>query len=201
LEFIIHTVKTRLAAAALALVPALASAHHFMGEEVPRTFAQGLLSGLAHPVIGLDHAAFIVAAGFLLALFRHGLWGIAALVAGSLLGAALHLKGVPLPGVEAGVALSVVLIGALLMVKREIGLAWLAGILLVAGALHGFAYAESIFGAQPAPLAAYLAGFSIIQFALASASYFVHWRFKAARELAFPLGAAAGAVGLIFLVV
>lgn len=33
--------------------PALA--HHAMGNTTPNTFAEGLVSGLAHPIIGLDH--------------------------------------------------------------------------------------------------------------------------------------------------
>ena len=41
--------------------PALA--HHPFGGETPRTIAEGLLSGLGHPVIGLDHLAFTVAIG------------------------------------------------------------------------------------------------------------------------------------------
>src|SRR4051794_14567406 len=63
-----------------AAVPA--HAHHFMGGALPQTWLEGLLSGLGHPVIGLDHAAFIVAAGFLLARAPGGLWGAAALVLG-----------------------------------------------------------------------------------------------------------------------
>ncbi len=38
-------------------------AHHVMGGRMPATFAEGLLSGLGHPVIGIDHLAFIVAVG------------------------------------------------------------------------------------------------------------------------------------------
>ena len=39
-----------------------------------------------------------------------------------------------------------------------------AGLVAFAGIFHGYAYAESIFGAEPTPLYAYLAGFAIIQF-------------------------------------
>ena len=78
---------------ALLLLPQLAWGHHFMEGGLPETFAQGFLSGLGHPVIGLDHAAFIVAAGFFLALVKGGMWGIVALIVGSLVGAALHLMG------------------------------------------------------------------------------------------------------------
>ncbi len=43
--------------------PALA--HHPMGGVTPATFADGLLSGLGHPVIGLDHFAAVIAVGAL----------------------------------------------------------------------------------------------------------------------------------------
>ncbi len=194
------------AVAALAVLPRLAWAHHFMGGGVPETFAQGFLSGLGHPVIGLDHAAFIVAAGFFLALIQGGMWGVLALIAGSLVGAALHLTGFGLPGGEIGVALSVILIGGLLMARRRIGLTWLAGGLGLAGMLHGHAYAESIFGAEATPLVAYLFGFSLIQLGIAAAALLIHRRLIATREtwsrrIASGLGAAVGTIGAVFLAI
>ena len=191
-------------AVALAALPGLARAHHFMGGGLPGTFAEGFLSGLGHPVIGLDHAAFIVAAGFFLALVQGGMWGVFALVAGSLVGAALHLAGVGLPGGEAGIALSVILIGGLVFARRTIGLSPLAGGLALAGALHGYAYAETIFGAEPAPLAAYLLGFSLVQLGIAAATFLSHRRLIAkrrtwARPASSMLGAAVAAIGVVFL--
>lgn len=193
-------------AAALAALPHAAWAHHVMGGSLPQTFAQGLLSGLGHPLIGLDHAAFIVAAGFLLALIKGGMWGVLALIAGSLLGAALHLGGAGLPGSEAGVALSVILVGGLVMARRRIPLSWLAGGLALAGVLHGHAYAESIFGAEATPLIAYLIGFSVIQLGAATAAFQVHRRLIATREawlkpVSTALGAAVGATGVVFLAI
>lgn len=167
---------------------------------------QGLLSGLGHPVIGLDHAAFIVTAGFFLALVEGGMWGVLAVIAGSLAGAALHLAGFGLPGGEIGVALSVISIGGLLMAQRPIGLSRLAGGLALAGILHGHAYAESIFGAEAAPLGAYLLGFSLIQLGIAAAALLIHRRLIATREgwarsVSSGLGAAAGTIGAVFLVI
>lgn len=191
-------------AAALVLLPRLAWAHHFMDDQLPQTLAQGLLSGLGHPLIGVDHAAFIVAAGFLLAPIRGGLWGVLALILGSLLGAALHLAGLGLPAGEAAVALSVILAGGLMMSARRIALTWMAAGLALAGLLHGHAYAESIFGAEPAPLIAYLAGFSLIQFGVAAAALLTHRRLQATsgsriRRLSGALGAVVGAIGILFL--
>ena len=185
----------------LLLLPGLAFAHHFMGDAVPQTFMQGLLSGLGHPLIGVDHAAFIIAAGFFLALVKGGIWGVTALIAGSLAGASLHLSGFGLPGAEAGVALSLALAGALLVFHKPIRLSWLVAGFGIAGVLHGHAYAESIFGAEPAPLAAYLIGFSVIQFALAAAALLAHRRVMGARMLSAALGAAVGAIGVTFLII
>ncbi len=194
------------AAAALVMLPGLAWAHHFMGGRLPETFAQGLLSGLGHPVIGLDHAAFIVAAGFFLALINGGMWGVLALIGGSLLGATLHLTGSVLPADQVGVALSVILIGGLVMARRRIKLSWLAGGLALAGMLHGYAYAESIFGAEAAKLRAYLIGFSLVQLGVAAVAFVIHRRLIATREawarpVCSGLGAAVGAIGTVFLVI
>ena len=194
------------AAAALALLPRITWAHHFMGGGLPQTFVQGLLSGLGHPVIGLDHAAFIVAAGFFLATVKGGMWGVLALIVGALLGAALHLAGAGLPGAEIGVALSVILIGGLVMARRRVAPSWLAVGVALAGLLHGYAYAESIFGAEAAPLTAYLIGFSLVQFGVATAVFLIHRRLIATREAWAKLassgvGAAAGTIGAVFLVI
>jgi len=191
---------------AAALTAAPAWAHHFMDNALPGTFVEGLLSGLGHPLIGVDHAAFIVATGFFLARIKGGMWGVAALIAGSLFGAALHLNGIDIVGGEIGVALSVIMAGGLLMGRWRIELAWLTGGLALAGALHGHAYAEAIFGAEATPLGAYLVGFSLMQLGVAAAAFFAHRRLIAVREawagpVSAGLGAATGAVGVVFLAI
>lgn len=181
-----------------------AHAHHVMDKQLPETFLQGLLSGLGHPLIGLDHAAFIVCAGFFLALIDRGLLGVAALISGSLIGAAMFQSQITLPEAESAVALSVMLIGILLMSRRAISLGGLLVALTVAGVFHGYAYGESIFGSEPAPLGAYLLGLSLIQFAVAGAAWFIHRRLNVARtDLARPvsraIGAATGIIGAAYL--
>ncbi len=185
-------------------VPGVARAHHFMDGELPRTLTQGLLSGLAHPVIGVDHLAFVVAMGILLATVKGGLWGVVSFTSGTLAGAILHLAGLGMPWGEGAIALSVVGIGGLTMMRRRAPLSWLAAGLAIAGVLHGHAYAEAIFGAEPAPLGAYLAGFSMVQLAIATAALGIHRRLHASagsdvRPFSSALGAAVGAVGVYFL--
>src|ERR1041384_831366 len=102
-----------LAAAALALLvtfgAAPAEAHHLMGGRMPSTFGEGLLSGLGHPVIGIDHLAFLVALGLVTGLAGLNLLLPVVFVAVSALGVALHVKGVTIPGAEVMVAGSVIL--------------------------------------------------------------------------------------------
>ena len=193
------TARATLAAAPLALFSAGALAHHFMDNALPTTPFEGLLSGLGHPIIGLDHLAFLVATGFFLALMPRGSWGIAAVIGGSLTGAALHLAGIALPGSEAGVALSVILIGGLVIARRSIDFDWLMGGIAIASVLHGHAYAEAIFGAAPLPTLAYLAGFSLSQLGIVSAAYLMHRFIPRGSSLSPVLGAAVGAIGLVFL--
>lgn len=186
------------------LLPGVVWAHHFMEDQLPQTFAQGLLSGLAHPVIGIDHLAFIIATGFLLALVKHGVWGVIAFMSGSLLGATLHLTGFGLAGGEVMGALSVILIGGVILSGHRVALAWLAGGLILAGIFHGYAYAESIFGAEPMPLSGYLIGFCSVQLGIGVGALLLHRRLIAisansARRISSALGAVVGVIGLAFL--
>ena len=188
----------------IVLLPGVVWAHHFMEDQLPQTLAQGLLSGLAHPVIGVDHLAFIIATGFLLALVRHGVWGVVSFTLGTLLGAMLHLTGSSLPGGEVLVALSVIVIGGVVTSGRRISLSWLVGGLMIAGALHGYAYAESIFGAELTPLSAYLIGFCSVQLGIGVSALLLHGRLIAigansARPITSALGAVVGAIGVVFL--
>ncbi|MCJ7787279.1 MAG: HupE/UreJ family protein [Methyloceanibacter sp.] len=154
-----------LAAVCLAAVSP-ASAHHMMDGDLPSTFTQGLLSGLGHPVIGPDHLAFLIAVGVAVGVGGLSLALPIVFVAASALGVWLHVLEFNLPGVELIVAASVVLIGVLVALGRELPLAAWAALFGLAGIAHGYAYGESIVGAEPAPLWAYLIGLVIIQSAL-----------------------------------
>ncbi|MEM9157319.1 MAG: HupE/UreJ family protein [Cyanobacteria bacterium P01_F01_bin.33] len=142
-----------------------ARAHHPTGGDLPATFLQGLLSGLGHPVIGLDHLAFALALGVLAAFCHKGMGTIAAFLGTSLLGTVLHLHAIDLPGVEMAIAGSTLMFGLLVLFRRA-RTPVIAVIAAVAGLFHGYAYGESIIGAEPTPLVAYLIGFTAIQAAL-----------------------------------
>lgn len=186
---------------ASALAPLPASAHHAMGGETPRTLAQGLLSGLAHPVIGLDHLAFVLAVGGLLSLLALSsrLELTIGFLAGAIAGTVVHLAAVDLPVSELLVALSVVAAGLALVWRflAPAALLWLA--LPLAGVLHGYAYGESIVGAEAAPLAGYLAGFALVQAAvvLGTAALLAR-QGEVAGRWQRPAGAVVAVVGLVF---
>jgi len=148
--------------------PALA--HHDMDGQVPATFLQGLVSGVLHPVIGPDHLLTIIAIGLLSLRIAKGELFAITFVASSVLGTALHLASLDVPASEVLVASTVVVFGVLLLSSRLASVLATVGrwapVALVGGVLHGYAYGESIVGSTPGPLAAYLAGFCIIQLAV-----------------------------------
>jgi urease accessory protein len=158
--------------AALALVASLlaadsAFAHHVMGGRTPSTFMEGLLSGLGHPIIGVDHAAFLVAIGVVVGIGGLNLLMPVIFVVASAIGVALHVQGVGLPGAEILVAASVIIVGAVIVRKDALAPIVWGSFFGLAGLFHGHAYGESIFGAERTPLIAYLVGLLIVQIVLA----------------------------------
>jgi len=192
-------------AAVLVCIANPAYAHHAMGGRTPSTFFEGLLSGLAHPVIGLDHFAFVVAIGLLAIGATRRIAVPASFVAMTLLGTGLHLWRVDVAPIEALVAVSVLAAGVLLATSRRQPLGLLLPLAAIAGLLHGYAYGESIVGAESTPLVAYLLGFGLVQFGIAFAARWIGTRLVTAADDAALLrvtrasGAAVCAVGMLYL--
>jgi urease accessory protein len=144
-----------LALAAFCLWPPAAHAHVQQGE------AAGFFTGLGHPVSGLDHV---------LAMIAVGLWG-AQLGAPALwllpvtfpmvmaLGGMLGLLGVPLPGIEVGIAASAILLGLAVMSELRPPLAAAVVLVAVFGIFHGHAHGTELPAGQSALL--YSMGFVI----------------------------------------
>jgi urease accessory protein len=158
------------AAATLVATSMPALAHHVMGGKMPGTLMQGFLSGIGHPVIGIDHFLFIIGVGLLAGVLGRKLLVPLAFVLGTWGGAALHLFSLNIPFAEAAIILSVGLMAVVVISDVRAPALLTAGLVAAAGIFHGYAYAESIFGAEPTPLYAYLAGFAIIQFVIAFAA-------------------------------
>jgi urease accessory protein len=140
-----------------------ASAHYLTGEWIPSTLTEGFLSGIGHPIIGPDHLAFLLALGIAVGVFRLSFVIPLLFIVAMSFGVAVHMAAVHIPGDDLIVAMSALVAGLMLVVDRHISPAWWIGVFIVAGFFHGYSYGQSIYGAEPAPLAAYLAGLAAVQ--------------------------------------
>lgn len=181
----------RLLVAGGLVLPVPAYAHHATGGQMPGTFGEGLLSGLAHPVIGLDHFLFLLVAAVLAYSLQSPSRYVspALLVVGALMGTGFRFAEISVPSAEALISLSVIVGGGLVWRQRRAGPVALDLFLLGAGVLHGYAYAESIVGAESTPLVAYLIGLSLIQFCVLTGVMFCLDKLTALSNQAYAAGA------------
>lgn len=181
-----------------------AAAHHVMGGAAPTTFMEGFLSGIGHPVIGIDHLAFIVAIGIAAAFVSGGIGIIAGFIAASSLGVLAHVIELDVPLVEPLVAASVIVAGAALAIGFTSARGGWLLLAVIAGIFHGYAFGETVVGAERTVIGAYLIGLAVIQAAIAAVAMIVSRRFLAtADENPAGLRAAGGVLatlGLFLLV-
>ncbi len=121
----------------------------------------GLTSGLLHPITGLDHVVAMVAVGLWGGILRApAIWLLPVVFPLVMaLGGAAGVAGVPLPGVEAGIALSGVVLGLMVVLAARPPL-WAAVALVGAFAVfHGHAHGAEL--PQSAVPAIYAVGFVI----------------------------------------
>jgi urease accessory protein len=123
--------------------------------------AGGFLSGLAHPVSGLDHVLAMVAVGLWGAqLGAPALWVLpVAFPMMMALGGMLGLIGMPLPGVEVGIATSALVLGALILGQVRLGLPAALAIVAFFAVFHGHAHGTELAPGENAIL--YSLGFVI----------------------------------------
>ena len=158
----------------LAAAPALA--HHPFGGKAPQTIFEGFLSGIGHPVLGLDHLAFVIAIGLIAAVIRRGFTIPLSFLLAALVGTGLHLSGLNLPAAELVISGSVLVFGILATMGRQLSPPTVVILAAIAGIFHGYAYGEAVVGAEPTPLIAYLIGFSLVQSAIALTAYLISKR-------------------------
>ncbi|WP_010628281.1 HupE/UreJ family protein [Halomonas sp. KM-1] len=184
-----------LAAPALLLLAGLAVAHP--GHD--HVHGGGFAAGLAHPLLGLDH---------LLAMLAVGLWSLrqsrafslaapALAAGGMLLGAGLAWAGMSLPGVEFGIAMSVLLAGVLIAALVKVPTVVGAGVVVLFMLFHGHAHGSEM--PHGASMLAYLAGFTLATLAITYAGR-AAGVFLMAREnrILRVLGVAITAAGALF---
>ncbi len=108
--------------------------------------ASGFVSGFLHPVFGVDHLIAMVAVGLWGAqLGTPAIWILPiTFPAVMALGALFGIAGLPLPGVEIGIAASALILGLMVTFAAKPAL-WIAGLVVAAFALwHGHAHGTEI---------------------------------------------------------
>ncbi len=151
-----RNIKPSLAAALVALAPAVASAHTGLGDT-----SGGFVHGFGHPIAGLDHILAMLMVG----VFAWQLGGRAlclvpmTFVIVMAVGGALGIAGIGVPFVETGIAFSVVVLGAIVALNVKASAATAAGIIGLFAIFHGHAHGAEIPG--DAGGVAYAAGFMI----------------------------------------
>jgi len=185
-------------AALAAVVPSVAFAHTGAGD------AAGFVHGFAHPVTGLDHVLAMVLVGvFAFQLGGRALWLVPATFVGVMaLGGALGVAGIGLPFVEAGIALSVIVLGAVVALRVQAPTALAMAVVGLFAIFHGHAHGSEI--PETAAGAAYGLGFLIATGSLHAAGiglgFLLGW--AAERKGAFVVraaGAAAAVAGVAIL--
>ena len=132
--------KTLLAAATVILTPTVAFAHTGVGN------TSGFLHGFGHPISGLDHILAMVMVGvFAWQLGGRALWLVPmTFVVIMSVGGALGIAGIGVPFVEIGIALSVVVLGAIVAFNVKAPIAAAMGLVGLFAIFHGHAHGAEI---------------------------------------------------------
>ncbi|HCJ29971.1 MAG TPA: protein hupE [Pseudomonas sp.] len=174
-------------ASTLLLSPALAFAH-------PGHDHAGLMSGIAHPIFGLDHLLAMVAVG-LWAAQQTGkaCWALPlTFVATMLIGGLLGFSGIELPLMETGIAGSVLALGLLVALAVRPPLTVAAGLTALFALSHGVAHGLEL-PALSSPWG-YAAGFLIATATLHGVGYLLVRHLPVAAAPLVRLAGAASAV-------
>ena len=163
--------------------------------------AQGFLTGLHHPISGLDHVLAMIAVGLWGAqLGAPAVWMLpVAFPMMMAFGGFLCLLDIPLPGVEIGIALSALLLG--FMIAREAKPSLMVSVVIVAffAIFHGHAHGTELPPGQSGML--YSLGFVVSTGCLHGIGItigLIH-KWRAGRILLRISGAAVALGGVFFL--
>lgn len=163
--------------------------------------AGGFGSGFAHPLLGLDHIAAMVAVGLWGAFLGAPAIWVLPIVFPLVMafGGILGILGVPLPGVEIGIAISAVVLGLMVALAVKPHLAVAALIVGAFAIFHGYAHGAEL--PEGGNAVAYSAGFVIATGVLhlcgIAIGLLTHW--PAGRIAVRFAGSAIAVAGFVFL--
>jgi urease accessory protein len=130
----------RLLVCALCLAPSAGLAHTGVGS------TSGFAHGFMHPLSGLDHQLAMILVGvFAYRLGGRALWLVPlAFVTVMALGGLLGIRGMPIPFVEIGIALSVIVLGAIVAFGVKAPVAVAMGVVGLFAFFHGHAHGSEM---------------------------------------------------------
>ena len=163
--------------------------------------ASGFLTGVGHPVSGLDHVVAMIAVGLWGAqLGAPALWLLPVTFPMMMaLGGLVGLLGVPLPGLEVGIAASAVVLGLVVMFALRPPLAVAVALVAVFAIFHGHAHGTELPPGQSALL--YSIGFVVATGCLHGVGIAIgvihRWRWG--QTLLRAVGAVVAVAGIVFM--
>ncbi|SDF61714.1 MULTISPECIES: HupE/UreJ family protein [unclassified Duganella] len=131
--------KKTITALALAAASSAACAHTGEGAH-----AHGFLAGFTHPFTGLDHLLAMLAVGAWSVRQPNAKWLPATFIGMLLIGMASGALGLSIPGLETGIALTVALMGVLLVAATRLPAAAGTAMVSVFAILHGNAHGHEL---------------------------------------------------------
>lgn len=142
-------------ALALTMLPGVAFAHTGVGQTT------GFVHGFGHPLSGLDHILAMVMVGvFAWQLGGRAIWAVPATFVGVMaIGGALGVAGIGIPFVETGIALSIIVLGAVVALNVKAPVAAAMAVVGLFAIFHGHAHGAEM--PENAGGVAYAAGFMI----------------------------------------
>lgn len=126
----------------------------------------GLLWGMADPVLNWDKFVGIAAIGVLSAGIIRGNWIAILFVLTAILGTVTHLLQIDLLSTEIAIALVSITFGLMLLMPNRPMFFTLVVLTAIAGLSQGYLSSESISGTEPTPLIFYILGTSLTQYAV-----------------------------------
>ena len=161
----------------------------------------GFLGGFAHPLFGPDHVVAMVAVGLWCAfLGAPAIWLLPVVFPLVMaFGGALGILGVPIPGIEVGIAVSAIVLGLMVALAARPPL-WIAAVLVGAFAIfHGHAHGAEL--PPGADAVAYSVGFVVAtgMLHLCGIAFGLLARWPAGRIAVRAAGGAIALAGAVFL--
>jgi len=149
---------------------ASAYAQGTIDEELPKTFAEGFVQGVGLPVISLYHLAAMIGIGILVGIAARGIVPVLAFGLAAIVGVAIQLSPYDIPAYGAFVALTTIVIGFLILLRKPLSPKVASTVFAVAGLVHGYSLGAVVVGADTVAIVAYVSGLLVAQTALGVAS-------------------------------